>query len=32
MNLVYGDQLFPREAFRRTWDALLGAEPAGAAP
>ena len=27
LNLVYRDQLFPREAFRRTWDALLAAQP-----
>ena len=26
LNLVYRDQLFPREAFRRTWDALLAAQ------
>jgi hypothetical protein len=25
LNLVYRDQLFPREAFRRAWEALLGA-------
>jgi hypothetical protein len=25
LNLVYRDQLFPREAFRRAWDALLAA-------
>ncbi len=27
LNLVYRDQLFPRQAFRRTWDALLAAGP-----
>ena len=27
LNLVYRDQLFPREAFRRAWDALLAAKP-----
>ncbi|MBV8615032.1 MAG: IS21 family transposase, partial [Acetobacteraceae bacterium] len=27
LNLVYRDQLFPREAFRRSWDALLAAQP-----
>ena len=27
LNLVYRDQLFPREAFRRAWDALLAAQP-----
>jgi hypothetical protein len=25
LNLVYRDQLFPREAYRRTWEALLAA-------
>ena len=29
LNLVYRDQLFPRDAYRRTFDALLDA-PAGA--
>ena len=27
LNLVYRDQLFPRAAFRSTWDALIAAEP-----
>ena len=27
LNLVYRDQLFPRAAFRETWDALIAAEP-----
>jgi hypothetical protein len=27
LNLVYRDQLFPREAFRHAWDALLVAQP-----
>ena len=27
MNLVYRDQLFPREAFRGAWEALLAAHP-----
>ena len=27
LNLVYRDQLFPRAAFRNTWDALIAAEP-----
>ncbi len=27
LNLVYRDQLFPRTAFRYTWDALVAAEP-----
>jgi hypothetical protein len=27
LNLVYRDQLFPREAFRRAWEALLAAHP-----
>ena len=27
-NLVYRDQLFPREAYRRTWEALIAALPA----
>ena len=27
LSLVYRDQLFPREPFRRTWDALLAAHP-----
>jgi hypothetical protein len=26
LNLVYRDQLFPRTAFRSTWDALIAAE------
>jgi hypothetical protein len=26
LNLVYRDQLFPRAAFRRTWDALIAAQ------
>ena len=28
LNLVYRDQLFPREAFRRAWEALIAAQPA----
>ena len=28
LNMVYRDQLFPREAFRRTWDLLIAAQPA----
>ena len=28
LNLVYCDQLFPRGAYRRTWDRLVAAEPA----
>ena len=28
LNLVYRDQLFPRDAYRRTWDRLAAAEPA----
>jgi hypothetical protein len=31
LNLVYRDQLFPREAYRRTWEALLATQPARAA-
>lgn len=31
LNLVYRDQLFPRQAFRRAWDALLAAQPPRAA-
>jgi hypothetical protein len=27
LNLVYRDQLFPRTAFRNTWDALIAAKP-----
>jgi hypothetical protein len=27
LNLVYRDQLFPREAFRGAWEALLAAHP-----
>ena len=27
-NLVYRNQLFPREAYRRTWEALIAALPA----
>jgi len=27
LNLVYRDQLFPRAAFRRTWEALIAAGP-----
>jgi hypothetical protein len=27
LNLVYRDQLFPRAAFRNTWDALIAAGP-----
>ena len=26
LNLVYRDQLFPREAYRRSWEALLAAQ------
>lgn len=28
LNLVYRDQLFPRDAYRQTWDALTAAHPA----
>jgi len=28
LNLVYRDQLFPREAFGRAWQALIGSQPA----
>lgn len=31
LNLVYRDQLFPREAFRRCWEALIAAETPRAA-
>ena len=31
LNLVYRDQLFPRQAYARTFDALLAAAPARAA-
>lgn len=31
LNLVYRDQLFPREAYRRTWEALTIAQPPRAA-
>ncbi|HEY2257034.1 MAG TPA: IS21 family transposase [Variovorax sp.] len=27
LNLVYRDQLFPRDAYRRTWERLMAAEP-----
>jgi len=27
LNLVYRDQLFPREAFRRAWEALIASHP-----
>jgi hypothetical protein len=27
LNLIYRDQLFPREAYRRTWEALIAAQP-----
>jgi hypothetical protein len=27
LNLVYRDQIFPRAAFRNTWDALIAASP-----
>jgi hypothetical protein len=27
LNLVYRDQLFPRDAYRRTWDRLVAAQP-----
>jgi hypothetical protein len=27
LNLVYRDQLFPREAFRHAWEVLLAAQP-----
>jgi len=28
LNLVYREQLFPREAYRQTWDALIARLPA----
>jgi hypothetical protein len=28
LNLVYREQLFPREAYRRTWEALIARQPA----
>jgi hypothetical protein len=28
LNLTYRDKLFPRDAYRRTWEALTAAEPA----
>jgi len=28
LNLVYRDQLFPREAFRHAWDRLVATQPA----
>ncbi len=28
LNLVYRDQLFPRDAYRRTWDRLVASQPA----
>jgi hypothetical protein len=28
LNLVYRDQLFPREAFRRSWDVLIDTQSA----
>lgn len=31
LNLVYRDQLFPREAFRRTWDVLIVTQSARSA-
>ena len=31
LNLVYRDQLFPREAYRRTWEALISAQSPRAA-
>lgn len=31
LNLVYRDQLFPRDAYRRTWEALVTALPSRAA-
>jgi hypothetical protein len=31
LNLVYRDQLFPREAFRRAWETLLATQPPRAA-
>ena len=31
LNLVYRDQLFPRDAYRRTWDRLVATQPARAA-
>jgi hypothetical protein len=31
LNLVYRDQLFPREAFRHAWDALLATQPSRSA-
>jgi hypothetical protein len=27
LNLVYRDQLFPRDAFRHTWDRLVATQP-----
>lgn len=27
LNLVYRDQLFPRDAYRRTWEALIAQQP-----
>ncbi len=27
LNLAYRDQLFPRDAYRRTWDRLVAAQP-----
>ena len=27
LNLVYRDQLFPREAFRRAWEVLVATQP-----
>jgi len=31
LNLVYRDQLFPRDAYRRTWERLLDTQPPGSA-
>ncbi len=31
LNLVYRDQLFPRAAYRRTWERLIGTGPAKSA-
>jgi hypothetical protein len=27
LNLVYRDQLFPRDAFRHAWDVLVATQP-----
>jgi len=31
LNLTYRDKLFPRDAYRRTWEALIAGEPASVA-